>query len=117
MPTIPPEQARPFETHRQRQVAESFGSDAGRYDRARPSYPGALVDRIVAVSPGRDVLDIGCGTGIAAGADIGTLALTLIGTAHLLAADRQSAQPDTEAVAAMVAAVLAGVLKDRDTAV
>jgi AcrR family transcriptional regulator len=54
---------------------------------------------------------------IAAGADIGTLALTLIGTAHLLAVDRGSAQPDTEAVAAMVAAVLVGVLKDRDTAV
>jgi AcrR family transcriptional regulator len=54
---------------------------------------------------------------IAAGADIDTLALTLIGTAHLLAVDRESAQPDSEAVAAMVAAVLAGVLKDRDTAV
>jgi AcrR family transcriptional regulator len=54
---------------------------------------------------------------IAAGADIGTLALTLIGTAHLLAVDRESAQPDPEAVAAMVAAVLDGVLKDRDTAV
>jgi AcrR family transcriptional regulator len=50
---------------------------------------------------------------IAAGADIGTLALTLIGTAHLLAVDRESAQPDPEAVAAMVAAVLAGVLPDR----
>jgi SAM-dependent methyltransferase len=66
MPTIPPEQARPFETHRHRQVAESFGTDAERYDRARPSYPGALVDQIVAASPGRDVLDVGCGTGIAA---------------------------------------------------
>src|SRR5580704_18335826 len=66
MPTIPPEQARPFETHRQRQVAESFGSDAGRYDRARPSYSGALMDRIVATSPGRHVLDVGCGTGISA---------------------------------------------------
>jgi SAM-dependent methyltransferase len=66
MPTIPPEQPRSFETHRQRQVAESFGTDADRYDRARPSYPGALVDRIVATSPGRDVLDVGCGTGIAA---------------------------------------------------
>jgi AcrR family transcriptional regulator len=54
---------------------------------------------------------------IAAGADIGTLALTLIGTAHLLAVDRDSAQPDPEAVAAMVATVLGGVLKDRDTAV
>jgi hypothetical protein len=50
---------------------------------------------------------------IAAGADIDTLALTLIGTAHLLAVDRESAQPDPEAVAAMVATVLAGVLPDR----
>jgi SAM-dependent methyltransferase len=47
-------------------VAESFGSDAARYDRARPSYPGALVERIVAASPGRRVVDVGCGTGIAA---------------------------------------------------
>jgi SAM-dependent methyltransferase len=54
------------EPHRHRQVAESFGADSGRYDRARPGYPGALVDRIVAVSPGLDVLDVGCGTGIAA---------------------------------------------------
>jgi len=54
------------EPHQHRQVAESFGSDAERYDRARPSYPGALVERIVAASPGPDVLDVGCGTGIAA---------------------------------------------------
>jgi SAM-dependent methyltransferase len=47
-------------------VAESFGADAARYDRARPSYPRALVDRIVAVSPGTRVVDVGCGTGIAA---------------------------------------------------
>lgn len=47
-------------------MAESFGSDAERYDRARPSYPSALVDRIVATVPGPDVLDVGCGTGIAA---------------------------------------------------
>jgi SAM-dependent methyltransferase len=50
--------------HGQRQVAEGFGADAGRYDRARPSYPAALIGRIVAASPGRDVLDAGCGTGI-----------------------------------------------------
>jgi len=43
-------------------VAESFGSDADRYDRARPRYPDALVAAIV----GHDVLDVGCGTGIAA---------------------------------------------------
>ena len=48
----------------QRQVAEGFGADAGRYDRARPTYPADLIDRIVAGSPGRDVLDVGCGTGI-----------------------------------------------------
>jgi SAM-dependent methyltransferase len=68
MPTIPSEPVRPgsLEIHRQRQVAESFGAEAERYDRARPSYPAALVDRIAAVSPGGDVLDVGCGTGIAA---------------------------------------------------
>jgi SAM-dependent methyltransferase len=47
-------------------MAESFGSDAGRYDRTRPRYPGALVAAIVAASPGPDVLDVGCGTGVAA---------------------------------------------------
>ena len=53
-------------SHLQRQVAEGFGADAGRYDRARPTYPVDLVDRIIAASPGRDVLDVGCGTGISA---------------------------------------------------
>ncbi len=47
-------------------MAESFGTNARRYDQARPGYPDALVARIVAGSPGRDVLDVGCGTGIAA---------------------------------------------------
>jgi SAM-dependent methyltransferase len=54
------------ESHRARHIAESFGADPERYDRARPRYPEALVERIVAASPGRDVLDVGCGTGIAA---------------------------------------------------
>ena len=47
-------------------MAESFGTDAEGYDRARPGYPGALVERIIAGSPGPSVLDVGCGTGIAA---------------------------------------------------
>jgi len=47
-------------------MAESFGVDAGRYDRARPEYPRELVDRVVAASPGADFLDVGCGTGIEA---------------------------------------------------
>ena len=47
-------------------MAEGFGIDVLRYDRARPDYPDALVARVVAGSPGLDVLDLGCGTGIAA---------------------------------------------------
>jgi SAM-dependent methyltransferase len=60
MPTIP------RKLHQIRHVAESFGVDAQRYDQARPRYPDALVERILAASPGTDVLDVGCGTGIAA---------------------------------------------------
>jgi SAM-dependent methyltransferase len=56
----------PAAIHRQRLVAESFGTDAGRYDRARPRYPAELVDRVIAASGGREILDVGCGTGIAA---------------------------------------------------
>jgi SAM-dependent methyltransferase len=65
MPTVPPEQTRPSgpEPHRYRQVAESFGTDADRYDRTRPRYPDAMVQRIIAASPGLEVLDVGCGTG------------------------------------------------------
>src|SRR6202035_4367879 len=61
VPTIPPG-SRP-ELHQHRQIAESFGNDTERYDRTRPRYPQALVDRIVAASPGPDLLDVGCGTG------------------------------------------------------
>jgi SAM-dependent methyltransferase len=43
----------------------SFGGDAERYDRARPSYPPALID-VLMHGQVRDVLDVGCGTGIAA---------------------------------------------------
>ncbi|GHC80843.1 class I SAM-dependent methyltransferase [Streptomyces flavofungini] len=68
MPTLP-SSGTPHsddEPHQDRELAESFGADAGRYDRARPDYPQALVDRVVAESPGTDVLDVGVGTGIAA---------------------------------------------------
>ncbi|TSE01715.1 class I SAM-dependent methyltransferase [Skermania sp. ID1734] len=47
-------------------MAESFGVDPERYNRARPAYPAGLIDRIVRTFPGRDVLDVGCGTGIEA---------------------------------------------------
>ncbi|MBQ0863548.1 class I SAM-dependent methyltransferase [Streptomyces sp. RK75] len=68
MPTVSPEGPQPSvsESHLARHIAESFGVDAERYDRARPRYPRALVERIVADRPGPDVLDVGCGTGIAA---------------------------------------------------
>jgi SAM-dependent methyltransferase len=70
MPTLPP--SRPDErqpaarSHIAREVAESFGTNAERYDRARPRYPEALIQRIVAACPGPAVLDVGCGTGISA---------------------------------------------------
>jgi SAM-dependent methyltransferase len=47
-------------------MAESFGIDPERYDRTRPPYPRTMVERIIAGSPGPDVLDVGCGTGIEA---------------------------------------------------
>jgi SAM-dependent methyltransferase len=54
------------EPHLMRQVAESFGVDADKYDRARPRYPDALIQRVIAESPGVEFLDVGCGTGIGA---------------------------------------------------
>ena len=48
---------------------------------------------------------------IAADADIDTLAPTLIGSGHLLFADRTGASPETEAVRKMVATVVAGVVQ------
>jgi len=66
MPTISPEPPPATEPHRHRQMAEGFGNDAERYDRTRPRYPDELVQRIVRAAPGTDVLDVGCGTGIAA---------------------------------------------------
>jgi SAM-dependent methyltransferase len=55
--------------HEDRRRAESFGADASQYDRARPSYPAALVDDCLAgfdPATALRVLDVGCGTGIAA---------------------------------------------------
>lgn len=60
MPTVP------VQPHQHRQVAESFGVDPERYDRTRERYPREMIEKIVDASPGRDVVDVGCGTGIEA---------------------------------------------------
>lgn len=54
------------ESHRARKMAEFFGTDRERYDRARPRYPESLVHQIIDASPGIRLLDLGCGSGIAA---------------------------------------------------
>lgn len=51
--------------HENRRRAGSFGEDAEQYDRARPSYPAELIDDLAGPDVHR-VLDVGCGTGIAA---------------------------------------------------
>jgi SAM-dependent methyltransferase len=48
--------------HTNRARALAFGGIAEQYERARPSYPPALVDALMAWAP-HDVLDVGCGTG------------------------------------------------------
>lgn len=52
-----------------RSRAEAFGAVADLYDRVRPSYPPELFDALLDAGPpgGRplEVLDVGCGTGIA----------------------------------------------------
>ena len=48
--------------------ARSFGAVAADYDRYRPRYPDQLVDDVVAMLPGRRVLEVGAGTGIATAA-------------------------------------------------
>jgi SAM-dependent methyltransferase len=48
----------------QREQRLVFGEDADLYDRARPTYPAALVDDLVTlVGPRARALDVGCGTG------------------------------------------------------
>lgn len=53
------------ELHQQHDRAASFGTVAATYDDVRPTYPDALLDDLLQNLP-RDVLDVGCGTGIAA---------------------------------------------------
>ena len=55
--------------HRRRTVERSrlFDREAERYDRCRPAYPDVVIDELLGAVPSDlDVLDVGCGTGIAA---------------------------------------------------
>lgn len=50
----------------QQGVGRAFGTDAARYDRARPSYPDALIDAVVGLGgTAPRIVEVGCGTGIA----------------------------------------------------
>ena len=54
--------ARPLAQERSR----LFDEQAEAYDRFRPTYPDAVIDELLGPVPvGLDVLDVGCGTGIA----------------------------------------------------
>ena len=54
--------ARPLAQERSR----LFGQQAEAYDRFRPDYPDAVIDELLGPLPtGLEVLDVGCGTGIA----------------------------------------------------
>ena len=44
-------------------AAGGFGRSAAAYERGRPGYPAAAVDRLVAALPGRRVVDLAAGTG------------------------------------------------------
>jgi SAM-dependent methyltransferase len=47
-------------------LRQTFDAAAARYDRARPEYPGALFDDLVALAglkPGDHLLEVGCATG------------------------------------------------------
>jgi hypothetical protein len=52
----------------EREQGTVFGEAAELYDQARPSYPEALIDEVIAFAPPSPrVLEVGAGTGKATG--------------------------------------------------
>jgi SAM-dependent methyltransferase len=67
--TIPQEQGEtpsPPRAQRLRRDFKHFDGDAALYDSSKPAYPNDLITRIVTAMPGRNILNVGCGTGIEA---------------------------------------------------
>ncbi|GGK72794.1 class I SAM-dependent methyltransferase [Mangrovihabitans endophyticus] len=54
------------DTRKQGEGFSHFDGDVALYDSSKPVYPNDLVTRIVTAMPGRDILNVGCGTGIEA---------------------------------------------------
>jgi AcrR family transcriptional regulator len=80
--------------------------------RLRPATPSGVPLLTEATAMIADYLTAEQETGrLAAGADVGTLAPTLIGAGHLLFADRTGPPPDAAAVGDIVRGVLAGVAR------
>jgi SAM-dependent methyltransferase len=74
-----------------------FDEQAEHYDRCRPAYPRAVIDEVLGPEPpGLDVLDVGCGTGIAS---------------------RQMAERGANVLGVEVAPRMAEVARNRGTAV
>jgi SAM-dependent methyltransferase len=60
------ERARPDARPLALERSQLFGQHAETYDRFRPDYPDAVIDALLGPAPaGLQVLDVGCGTGIA----------------------------------------------------
>lgn len=60
------ERDRPAARPLARKRSRLFDQQAEAYDRCRPTYPDAVIDELLGPVPaGMDVLDVGCGTGIA----------------------------------------------------